>query len=144
MIMPRGRPTSWCGDGACRFGGVSEHAAPNSDPQWDEAKQQAVQLLTKKAKERDTISYSAFVRRIKAVKLDYHGDDRLDQLLDEISLEEDKAGRGLISALVVEATVPYMPSDGFFTLARPRHPPGTSRREIFEAERDAVYRAHAQ
>jgi hypothetical protein len=111
--------------------------------QWEQAKREALRVLRKKARAEDTIPYSRFVRRIKAIDLKYYGDDRLDQLLDEISLEEDTAGRGLISALVVEVTT-RRPSDGFYELAKSRHPPGTSRQEIFEAERDAVYRAHAK
>jgi hypothetical protein len=111
--------------------------------QWEQGKREALRVLRKKARAEETIFYSRFVRRIKAIDLKYHGDDRLDQLLDEISLEEDKAGRGLISALVVEVTT-NRPSDGFYELAQSRHPPGTSPQEIFEAERDAVYRAHAK
>ena len=111
--------------------------------QWREAKRQALRVLTAKAKARETITYKLFVRRIKALPgLRFHGDERLDKLLDEISLDEDKAGRGLISVLVVEL-VTDMPSDGFFELAAPRYSPGTGRREMFERERDAVYEAHA-
>jgi hypothetical protein len=113
------------------------------DAQWEEAKSQAITVLTKCARSGETIPYSRFVKRIKAIPdLNYHGDTRLDRLLDEISLQEDDAGRGLISALVVEKVFPNLPSDGFFELASPRHPPGTSRREIFEAERERVYAAH--
>jgi hypothetical protein len=112
--------------------------------QWEEAKRQAIRVLRKRAADREPIYYSQFVRKIKAIPdLQYHGDERLDRLLDEIAIEEEKAGRGLISVLVVEKMSPNLPSDGFFELASPRHPPGTSRSEIFEVERDQVYRANA-
>lgn len=112
---------------------------------WEEAKREAKRVLTTLARDRTTIPYSRFVKKIKAIPdLKYHGDERLDSLLDEISLEEDAAGRGLLSVLVVEKTHPYLPSDGFFELATHRHPKGTRHREIFEAERDRVYAAHAE
>ncbi len=99
-------------------------------------------MLRRTARARELITYKKFVRKITAIPdLGYHGDNRLDQLLDEVSLEEDRAGRGLISVLVVELAFPNLPSDGFYELARPRHPPGTSRQSIFEAERDRVYAA---
>jgi hypothetical protein len=131
--------TASVSDGSSSVASVSQMR----DSQWEEAKRQALRVLTKAARQRRTISYSRFVKRIKAIKLEYHGDPRLRQLLDEISVDEDRAGRGLISALVVEATFPKMPSDGFFELAAPRHPPGTKRQRIFETEHDAVYEAHA-
>ncbi len=119
-----------------------------TDSDWEKAKQQAVNFLRKKAREdgppaKQTVTYKQFVKRIKAITLEYHGDPRLAELLDEISLDEDKAGRGLISVLVVQLAFPHLPSDGFFDLAAPRHPPGTKRREIFELELDVVRRANA-
>jgi hypothetical protein len=118
--------------------------AGEDQERWTEAKRQAVEILSAYARERDTISYKQFVTHIKAIPgLRYHGDKRLDCLLDEISVEEEGAGRGHISALVVQASVPSIPSDGFFDLVRERHSAGLGRREIFEVERDAVWAAHA-
>lgn len=74
------------------------------------------------------------VRKIKALPdLDYHGDLRLDHLLDEISL---------ISVLVMELAFPNLPACGFWGLARPRYPAGTSDHKIFESERDKVWHAY--
>lgn len=113
------------------------------DATWTNAKEQAIEILSATARDEETIPYGEFVRHIKAIPdLEYHGDPRLDELLDEISLEEDANGRGLISVLVVGKSFPHLPSDGFWKLAVPRHPEGTSKREIFEAERDRVWSAH--
>jgi hypothetical protein len=111
--------------------------------QWAKAKHEALGVLTVRANEQDPITYKEFVKKIKAIPdLKYHGDPRLDELLDEISLEEDEAGRGLISVLVVNTAFPHLPSDGFFELAAGRHPPDASRQEIFE--RASLYRHRRQ
>jgi hypothetical protein len=60
---------------------------------WVEAKRQAVETLSAYARDRDTISYKDFVAHIKAIPdLKHHGDKRLDDLLDEISSDQEAAG----------------------------------------------------
>ena len=102
--------------------------------------------MAKVARDDETITYTVFVRRlnrkVQGLDLRPHDDERLDDLLDAISIEEERDGRGLISVLVVELAFPGLPSDGFFELAAPRHLPGTKKRVIFETERDRVWAAH--
>ncbi len=117
-------------------------SASSSD--WERAREQALEVLSRRARDRDTITYKEFARKIKAIPdVRYHGDERLDRLLDEVALDEDAAGRGLISVLVVLAAFPSLPSDGFYELAETRHAPGTPRGTIFEIERDRVFAAWA-
>ena len=62
-----------------------------------------------------TISYTELVEHIKAIKLSPH-DTRLAHMLGEISSEEDAAGRGMLTVLVVHKE-DVRPGDGFFELA---------------------------
>ena len=84
---------------------------------WDEAKREAKEILGNCAKNRRPISYSDFVRQIRAVQLDPH-DVRLGPLLGEISSEESRDGRGMLAALVVHKTGNQQPGPGFFELAQ--------------------------
>jgi len=89
-----------------------------TDRQWKEAKTEAISVLRERAARRSnqTISYSELVEHIKAIKLPAH-DARLAHMLGEISSEEDAAGRGMLTVLVVHKEY-VRPGDGFFELAR--------------------------
>jgi hypothetical protein len=63
------------------------------------------------------IPYSDFVARIYAITIE-PDDYRLGKFLGEVSTEETKAGRGMLSALVVHRHGDYQPGPGFFELAR--------------------------
>src|SRR5690349_12324001 len=84
--------------------------------QWAAAKKQARQLMIERAKVRGMIPYSDLVKGITAFKLDAH-DPRLFHLLGEISSEEDAAGRGMLTVVVVHKTGDMQPGPGFFELA---------------------------
>jgi hypothetical protein len=89
-------------------------------PQWDAAKQQATAALVAVARRRGSrgsISYSDLVSQITALRLEPH-DPRLFHLLGEISSEEDAAGRGMLTAIVVHKTGDKQPGPGFFELAK--------------------------
>lgn len=63
------------------------------------------------------IPYSNFVARIHAITMQ-PDDYCLAKFLGEISTEETRAGRGMLSALVVHKHGDYQPGPGFFELAR--------------------------
>lgn len=73
-----------------------------TETQWQNAKAEAIALLRERASRRSnqTISYSELVDQI-----------------EEISSEEDAAGRGMLTVLVVHKG-DVRPGDGFFELAR--------------------------
>src|SRR5439155_26597534 len=75
-------------------------------------------ILRERAKRRanQTISYSDLVDQIKTIKLEAR-DARLAHMLGEISTEEDAAGRGMLTVLVVHKG-DVRPGDGFFELAQ--------------------------
>jgi molybdopterin synthase catalytic subunit len=57
------------------------------------------------------------VKKIKSIKLDAH-DPRLFHMLGEISSEEDTAGRGMLTVVVVHKVGDMQPGPGFFELAK--------------------------
>jgi len=85
--------------------------------QWDAARQQARAILVDVATRRGRIAYSELVGQISALSLEPH-DARLFHLLGEISSDEDKAGRGMLSAIVVHKSGDMQPGPGFFELAK--------------------------
>lgn len=85
--------------------------------QWDSAKKQAREILVAVARRRGRIAYSELVAQITALHLEAH-DNRLFHFLGEVSSEEDAAGRGMLTAIVVHKSGDMQPGPGFFGLAR--------------------------
>jgi hypothetical protein len=83
---------------------------------WTEAKRQARDAMIRRAKRRLTISYSDLVKEITAIQFEPY-DTRLFHLLGETSKEEDAAGRGMLTAVVVHKTGDMQPGPGFYKLA---------------------------
>ena len=86
------------------------------ETQWEAAKAEGKTILSKYARLGRTIAYSEFVKKIHSIQLEPH-DFRLFGLLGEISKEESKAGRGMLSALVVIKDE-NIPGSGFFELVK--------------------------
>ncbi|PTE11771.1 hypothetical protein [Mesorhizobium helmanticense] len=82
---------------------------------WEKAKQEALVVMTLRARTGNPITYSDLVAQIKAVRMEPH-DTRLAHFLGEISTEEHEAGRPLITALVVHKH-DLQPGKGFLELA---------------------------
>ncbi len=83
---------------------------------WEKAKGEAVQEISSRARRQSTISYSELTQKIGSIAFG-PSDYSFHYLLYEISREEDAAGRGLLSALVVRKE-DGQPGQGFFDLAR--------------------------
>jgi hypothetical protein len=79
---------------------------------WLKAKKEATCAIVKK---RAPIFYSDLTRRIKSIAFGPH-DYAFHALLYEISVEEDAAGRGMLTVLVVRQE-DGLPGQGFFDLA---------------------------
>ncbi len=84
---------------------------------WDAGKKQAIAAMVDRAKLRGMIPYSDLVRNIEAIRFEAH-DVRLFHLLGQISVEEDKAGRGMLSVVVVHKYGDMQPGPGFFVLGQ--------------------------
>ena len=86
---------------------------------WLAAKEEARQAMIDVARRSSTMSYSDLVRRIESCDLQPY-DSRVAHMLGEISSEEDEAGRGLLTVVVVHKTRDMKPGPGFFKLAQER------------------------
>ncbi len=82
---------------------------------WQRAKEEAVVAIVRR---RSTIYYSDLAKQIGSIKFGPH-DYAFHYLLYEISLDEDEAGRSLLSALVVRQE-DGLPGQGFFDMAKQR------------------------
>jgi len=80
---------------------------------WQKAKEEAIRAIVHG---RLPISYSDLTRKIRSIPFGPH-DYAFHFLLYEISKEEDAAGRGMVSALVVHQE-DGLPGQGFFDLAK--------------------------
>lgn len=107
--------------------------------EWNAAKTEARDLMIERAKVRGMIPYSDLVTRIKAVHLEAH-DQRLFHLLGEVSADEDAAGRGMLSVIVVHKTGDMQPGPGFFELAKQL---GRNTSDILRCWVDELKRVHA-
>lgn len=88
-----------------------------TDEAWAAAKrEEAREALIARAKVRGMMPYSELVKYIGSFCFDAY-DQRLFHLLGELSVEEDAAGRGMLSAIVVHKTGDMEPGPGFFELA---------------------------
>ena len=88
-----------------------------TDVEWTSAKDQAkAAMIAAMRGPRGTIYYSELVSKISAISLEAR-DIRLDALLEDVSSEEDAAGRGMLSVVVVHKTCDMQPGPGFFRLA---------------------------
>lgn len=112
------------------------------DAAWEAAKNEAKSVLTARAPTRNLISYSDLCRRITAINLDAHS-PVIAHFLDEISREENAAGRGLMSVLVVHKHGDQMPGPGFFHLARSVGRDTTDRELFWISELEYVASSHA-
>lgn len=88
-----------------------------SDEAWQAAKAEAREVLAKCASRRGMITYTDLVRQIRSVTMQPH-DSRLAHFLGEISTEEDDAGRGMLTVLVVHKSGDMEPGPGFYELAK--------------------------
>jgi len=106
---------------------------------WDLAKGQARDTMVERAKLRGTIPYSELVAEIHAIKLQAF-DKRLFHLLGEISSEEDQAGRGMLSVVVVHKHGDMEPGPGFYELAKLL---GRSTKDKLKFWVEELHRVHA-
>lgn len=110
-----------------------------SDKEWQAAKDEAKEILIERAKVRGMISYSELAQLIQVVSLEAH-DQRLFHLIGEISTEEDEAGRGMLSVIVVHKQGDMQPGPGFFELAEKL---GRDTSDILECWVRELHKVHA-
>lgn len=87
---------------------------------WERTKEEMRIAIIERAKREDMITYSELLKKVKSLKLNIEEIDHrsiMAEMLGEISLAEDKAGRGMLSALVIHKTGDREPGHGFFDYA---------------------------
>ena len=87
------------------------------DEAWNRAREETRGVLIRLAAARQTIAYSDLALEIRSISF-LPTDQRFFFLLREISTEEHRAGRGMLTAAVVHKVGDYKPGPGFFELAR--------------------------
>jgi hypothetical protein len=84
---------------------------------WNRAKGEMKQILIERAKVRGMIPYSELAEKITAINLEPWS-SAMAAILGEISTEEDAAGRGMLTVIVVHKSGDMQPGPGFFELAK--------------------------
>ena len=85
------------------------------------------------------IPYSDLVRHITSIKIEAY-DMRLTHMLGEISSEEDAAGRGMLTVVVVHKHGDMQPGPGFFELAKRL---GRNTKDIMKCWVGELHKVHA-
>jgi hypothetical protein len=106
---------------------------------WDAAKREAREVLIARARLRGMIPYSELAREIRSAYFEPH-DQRFFHLIGEISAEEDAAGRGMLSVVVVHKHGDMQPGPGFFEFAKQL---GRDTSDILRCWVDELHRVHA-
>ena len=83
---------------------------------WNKAKKEMRKILIERAKVRGMIPYSELVGKVRTINLEPES-YALAAMLGEISSEEDAAGRGVLTVIVVHKYSDMQPGPGFFELA---------------------------
>jgi hypothetical protein len=108
--------------------------------EWDDSKAEARDILIARASDHlGMIPYGELASKIKVATFQPH-EYALWALIGEISEEEDDAGRGLLSVIVVHKNGDMEPGHGFYELASSRGRDMSDRVKGWIAE---VHRVHA-
>lgn len=106
---------------------------------WESAKSEARLFMIERARRRGMVSYSELVANVFSIELQPH-DPRLFHFLGEIAKEEDTAGRGMLTAVVVHKTGDMEPGSGFYELANRLGRDTTDEQKCWIAE---LHKVHA-
>ncbi len=96
---------------------MTKYGMPDSE--WEQAKKEIRRILVEVGRAGNVIAYSELVAKVRTVQFQAH-DLRLDNMLYDIPTEEDEAGRGLLSVIVVHKSGDQKPGKGFFEMAKSR------------------------
>jgi plasmid stability protein len=112
-----------------------------SDAAWEDAKEEAREILIEVARNRDVIAYSELAARITKIQVQPES-YALHHLIGEISAEENAKGRGMLSVLVVQKET-RQPGQGFFALAKDLGRGVVDQLDFFVKELNQVYKTWA-
>ena len=95
---------------------MSDNTYGNPPGLWEQAKKEAIRAIVTEGRNGLLITYSELTRHVRSIHFEAH-DFSFHHLLGMISIEDDAAGRGMLSALVVHKD-DGLPGSGFFYLAK--------------------------
>jgi hypothetical protein len=96
---------------------MSKFGYTNSE--WEKGRAEITQILRTVASSRGMITYGELTDQLRTIRIDPHS-DAMGQILGEISTDEDAAGRGMLSVIVVHKHGDMEPGTGFYRLAAAR------------------------
>jgi hypothetical protein len=102
------------------------------------ARREARAAMENASQSKQTITYTQLVGQIEILTFTPNG-RALSDLLCQISREDDSAGRGMLSGVVVHAAGDEMPGEGFFEVAAELGRNVEDQRAFWEAELSPVY-----
>jgi hypothetical protein len=109
-----------------------------SDADWQRGKVEMREILCGVASKRAMIPYSELAKQIKTIKIEPFG-PQMAEMLGEVSEEEDDAGRGLLTVIVVHKSGDMEPGTGFFDLAAKRGRDTSDKMKLWVAELHKVH-----
>lgn len=101
--------------------------------EWERAKVEAREAMIKSARRQETIAYSELVLAVRSISFDPRA-QAFFALLGQVAEEEHRAGRPLLSVVVVHKDGDKMPGPGFFELARALGRSSNDRLELWMRE----------
>jgi hypothetical protein len=108
------------------------------DPQTRKAlKSEIRNILVKYARRGETITYKQLVEQVQTYRMHWQC-KTLDETLVDISADENAAGRGMLSVVVIHSGGDRLPGLRFFAQAKELGRSGKSEREIWDLEVQAV------
>ena len=87
-----------------------------SDTQWAAGKAEITEILQRQAKSRAMITYGELSQALRCIQIGPH-EPAMGAILGEISREEFKNGRGMLSVIVVHKYGDQEPGNGFYECA---------------------------
>ena len=84
---------------------------------WDSFKKEALDILITVASQRKMITYGELAAQMTTISVDPH-DMVLWEIIGDVARDEEQAGRGLLSVVVVHKHGDMEPGPGFFELAK--------------------------
>ncbi len=115
MVLPLLQTIAVCTAGGSLTNGGHDDLFGFGAESWEKAKLEAICAIVREGRKGNPISYSDLAKAISSINIEPHG-YAMNRLLDDISREEDAAGRGILTALVVLQDE-KVPAEGFWASA---------------------------
>lgn len=106
---------------------------------WASAKEEARSCMIEIARNGDTVTYTDLAASITSLFFQAR-DPNLNELLRQVACDEDAAGRGMLTVIVVHKHGDKQPGPGFYELAQELGKPYKDKETFWIEELKRVYR----